>query len=87
MRKKAKKIEMASFEKLLKKWTEMYVAQINKYSIWHQLCDIKPRKLTKAEIKRLETERMKEIKRRAKKITMTVGELEDKLEEARDYDY
>ena len=36
-------------------------------------------KLTKAQI----AKQKKEEKRRAKKITMTVGELEDKLEEAR----
>lgn len=48
-------------------------------------------KPTPAQIKKWKNEQMKyekaEKKRRAKKITMTVGEFEDKLKEAIDYDY
>ncbi|MFA6314961.1 MAG: hypothetical protein WC648_01145 [Candidatus Paceibacterota bacterium] len=45
--------------------------------------------LSKARLAKLKKKRIEYIKkeknRRAKKITMTVGELEDKLEEASDY--
>ena len=44
-------------------------------------CRIKTRK----EQEKLKREAIKEKKRRAKKITMTVGEYEDKIEDAKDY--
>lgn len=60
--------------------------------IYPSVCGIK--KPTKAQLakwaKERKAEERKEAKRRAKKITMTVGELEDKISEAEDryrYDY
>lgn len=51
-----------------------------------EICNIKP--LSKAEQAKYDKKQkaweLKEKKRRAKKITMTVGELEDKISEAED---
>ncbi len=59
---------------------------INKLLV-EQICKVKPRVLTKEEIKANKLAVLKEKKRRAKKITMTVGELEDKLDAVSYSDY
>lgn len=55
----------------------------------YSIAEYNPDSLTKSEKAKLEKERIerekKEAKRRAKKITMTVGEFEDKLDEASSY--
>jgi hypothetical protein len=68
-----------------KKHLELYMAQLMENSIYPYITKFEPRKMTAKEKKAHELAKLKEKKRRAKKITMTVGELEDKLEAQRDY--
>lgn len=88
-KKKSKKTPNTLTSNLADAWAKN-LENIYKDWIYPSICNVKPP--SKAQLKiwekeRIERERKEKI-RRAKKITMTVGELEDKLEEARnDYDY
>lgn len=90
---KKNKPNLVKYRKEFNKHLEsMYQMVLDSNNVWVDLVDLKTTSETEkqklARFKKEKARRKVEEKRRAKKITMTVGEFEDKLDEVRDnYDY
>lgn len=66
-------------EQYTKKYAEAYAKKIDD-SIFALITNVKPHKVTPAEKRQAELREKKEKIRRAKKMTLTVGEYEDLIE-------
>ena len=86
---KLKKLECSTFFGVTSMWEKVVSDALSVRGAHYSIAEYNPDSLTKSEKAKLEKERIerekKEAKRRAKKITMTVGEFEDKLDEASGY--